>query len=524
MPTHRLLYLSLAILSTVGLAACTSPPPTDADADQSSAAAESFLADDYRSVDEIRDVVVSGEESAEQIVQQYLDVIDAKEDDVNALISLNPKALAQAQALDERIAAGEEVGVLAGSTFVVKDNIDVEGLVTTAGSIALSNNYANATAPAVQKLLDEDAILIGKANLSEFLNSYGQMGYSSAGGLTVNPANTSRTPSGSSGGTGAAVAAGMATFGLGTDTSGSVRDPASVAGMVGVRPTFGLVARTAILPYDLGFDTVGAITATVDDQRTVLEVMAGSDDADPDSLSSPDDFTTAPADRDNYRVGVVRAYMGGDPEVDESVNDALSQLRDAGVEAEDVDVPEHFLTLWSDVLGPVDVTAVVPQVESYLAGTPAGVIKSYPELTEFYQSEGAQHAPTPTSPKRVAGMVAELEAFKASPPDAADEILNSTMPGLRAEVEAIMSEGGFDALVFPTMSCVANPRFDVEDTTYTCESDDPYTANYLASATGLPEVTVPAGVDDQQLPIGVSFLGGAYSEGMLLELGKMLHD
>ena len=259
----------------------------------------------HRTLEELRAALDAHRTSSEQLVRYYLDRIDRLDKrgpHINALITLNPKALEQAQYADAH--APGSSSPLYGIPFIVKDNYDTAGIPTSGGSAALAHSIPSTNAVVVQRLLDRGAILIGKANMSELAASYGRMGYSSAGGLTVNPYNTARDVSGSSSGSAAAVAADFAPFALGTDTSGSIRGPASVAGLVGLRPTLGLTSRSGVIPLASSFDTTGVLTRTAADQAIVLEAIAGPD---------PNDVATeaAPAGGQGYRQALDARSLEG---------------------------------------------------------------------------------------------------------------------------------------------------------------------------------------------------------------------
>jgi amidase len=519
-PQYLVLPLALGLAASLG--GCAQPAAETVPTPVVSETEVVELTGETASITEVRDEIASGRSTVEQVVARYLAAIQEKEPVVNAVIEVVPTALDQARALDERIAAGEPVGQLAGVPFVVKDNMDVVGLPTTGGSIGLAANYPSATAPAVQRLLDEDAILIAKTNMSELAASFGRLGYSSKGGLTLNPVNLARNASGSSSGTAAAVAAGMAVFGLGTDTSGSVRGPASATGTVGVRPTYALVPRTGVVPLSLSFDTVGPITSNVEDQRILLDILAGPDPADEASGDVPAGYTAAGggADAGSLRIGVVANFTGGDPEVDQVVDELADKLETAGATVVDIDLPAAFESAWGDVLGPVGDAEFAVQMDAYLEGAPSGVVGTVEELVALYESPGAAAAVYPVNPARLDGIKTTLEARSEYGGATYTEITGQTMPALREELVGIMDGQDLDALVFATMSCVASPRWDVEDPTFTCDADDPYAAGYIASATGLPEVTVPLGTDAEGLPVGVSFLGRPWAEATLLDAAE----
>ena len=223
----------------------------------------------YADIAALRSALDAHRITSEELVRYYLrriELFDKQGPRINALITLNPRALEQARNADAHAPPAGTRDPLHGIPFIVKDNYDTAGLPTSGGSAALEDSVPSTNAFVVQKLLDRGAILIGKANMSELAASYGRLGYSSAGGLTLNPYNTARNVSGSSSGSAAAVAADFAPFALGTDTTGSIRGPASVAGLVGLRPTLGLTSRSGIIPLSLSFDTAGILTRTVADQ------------------------------------------------------------------------------------------------------------------------------------------------------------------------------------------------------------------------------------------------------------------
>jgi amidase len=480
---------------------------------------------DGQSLAQIENALRTGRTTSAQLVDFYLARIeryDKQGPKLNAVIRVNAQAEAEAKKLDTARRAGAKTDPLYGIPFVVKDNYNVVGMPTTGGSVALANNYPAKNATVVQRLIDQGAIVLAKTNMSELAASYGRLGYSSVGGLTLNPFDLKRNASGSSSGTAAAVAADLAPFGLGTDTSGSVRGPASVTGQVGVRPTLGLTSRQGVIPLSLSFDTTAPIAHSVADEATVLQAMAGPDPADPATADAGTHHDYAAALDDHAlrgaRVGVLTQFFGGNAEVDATVKSALNTMRAHGATAVPVDLGASYSTLWNDVLGPVGDMEFASEFENYLAGEPDGTIKTLDQLIAISTSPGVTSSATPVNPGRIDGYRAAAAARGELGGAQYDQITEQVMPALRAHVQELMKKENLDALVFPTLSCVASPRFDENDPTYSCSADDPYAASYVSSATGLPEVTVPVGTDAQGLPIGMSFLGRAYSEQTLLDL------
>ena len=465
-----------------------------------------------------------GDITSVQLVDHYLARIRRYDDqgpELHAITSINGLARRQAAALDRARAQKKHVGALYGIPFVVKDNYDVVGMPTTGGSVALANNSPAKNATVVQRLLDQGAIVLAKTNMSELAASYGRLGYSSSGGLTLNPFDLRRNASGSSSGTAVAVAARFAPFGLGTDTSGSVRGPASVTGQVGIRPTLGLTSRSGVIPLSLSADTTAPVAGSVADEATVLQVIAGAD---------PSDAATASAQTHRYatrldthalrgaRVGVLTSGFGGNAEVDAKVDAAIALMRRHGTTAVEVDLGSVYDNLWTDVLGPVGNAEFSSEFEHYLTSSPAGTIKTVDELIAISTSPGVEQSADPVNPARIEGYRTAQASRSLLGGAGYQRITTQLMPQLRRHVQQVMKQQHLDALVFPTLSCVASPRFDRADASYSCSATDPYTSSYIASSTGLPEVTIPVGANAKHLPIGMSFLGASYTEQELLDL------
>ena len=278
----------------------------------------------------------AGTLTAEELVERYLARIAAYDDAgpaLNAVMALNPEARARARALDTERAAGGPRSPLHGIPFVLKDNLDTADLPTTAGSVLLAGSVPPDDAFLVRKLRAAGAIVLAKVNMSEFASG-GAM--SSLGGRTRNPHDLVRTPSGSSGGTGAAIAAAYAQVGLGTDTGGSVRGPSTANGIAGLKPTYGLLSRDGIVPLALSFDTAGPMARHVYDVAAALGVMTGVDPADDATAASAGRFETDytrfldPDALRGARIGIARDFLGQDPEVDWIVEASLAVMRDAG--------------------------------------------------------------------------------------------------------------------------------------------------------------------------------------------------
>lgn len=529
---NPILALSLSFLTGGLLAACSPEPAPLPDAvapaaDTSPAAAvASPLPFDpsLATLGEIQALLADGSLTTERLVELSLARIAAYDDRgpaLNAMITLNDRALDTARALDAERAAGGSRGPLHGIPVILKDNYDTGDLVTTGGSATLAGSRPPDDAETVRRLRAAGAVIIGKANMSEFALSYGWLGYSSAIGQTKNPQDLLRDPSGSSSGSAAAVAAGFATLATGTDTAGSVRGPAFVTGVVGIKPTMGLVSRDGIIPASLSFDVAGPIARSVAGAAAMLEVMAGPDAADPATAASAGRTFNAAAALDadalaGARIGVVRAFSGANPGVDASFASALNALEAAGAELVEVELPAPLDNLWP-IMGPVVDADFKVQIEEYLATLPAGAPRTVADLIALAESAAIADSATPLNPARIQGF-RDADASGGYASEARATSLEETIPAVQARLLALLDDAALDALVFPTMACPASPRHDAEDPRYVCDIDDPYRPCYLASTTGFPEITVPAGFAGDGLPVGISLLGRPFSEQRLVGL------
>ncbi|UHA75140.1 amidase family protein [Paenibacillus sp. 481] len=479
-----------------------------------------------KSIDEVSDALRTKQTTSKELVEYYLKRIEAFDKNgpaINSIITVNKKALETAKALDaERKYKGAR-SKLHGIPFVVKDNFDVVGMPTTAGSVALKEEYPTKNAFTVQKLIDAGAIVIAKTNMSELAASYGRLGYSSMGGLTLNPYNLDRDASGSSSGSAAAVAANFAVFGLGTDTSGSVRGPANTTGLVGIRPTMGLTSRGGVIPSSLSLDVTGPMARSVEDASLVLTAMAGRDKADKATSSANrhvKDYANSlnSSSMKNARIGVATEFFGDNAEVDAITNQAIDKMKSMGAEVVPVTFSEQTNYLWTPILGPVDSAEFKSQFEKYLSTLPPGGPKTLQEVIAISESPEVLNSATPVNPARLEGLKTALAKADTLYSKEYKNIVKKEMPKTRKEIEKIMKANKLDAIVFPTMSCPASNRFDKQDSSYVCNAYDTYAASYVASATGFPEVTVPAGTVEAGVPVGISFFGTAFSEQKLLNL------
>ena len=472
---------------------------------------------DAATISDINAAFDAGTLTSEQLVKRYLARIAAYDNQgprIHAVIALNPTALETARALDiERGAKGRR-SPLHGIPVVLKDNFNTRDLPTTGGSVLLDGYTPSADATLVKRLRDAGAIILAKVNMSEFASSGT---YSSLGGQTLNPHDLATSPNGSSGGTGASVAAAFAQFGLGTDTGGSIRGPSTVNGIVGLKPTHGLLSRSGIIPLALSFDTGGPMTRCVTDIAIALNVLAGADATDSATAKSAGhierDYTAflKAGSLKGARIGIARDFMGFDTDVDWIMESSLSAMRNAGATIVDVRFPKWLLDVKGAWYTAIRFPEFAPQIAEYLKDTPAKYPKSLSDMIERARtmpSLGANGSAPNAS--RWAKFVNEL----ASP--STDDyryrtVHDHAMPMMRDVVNGLLATDRLDAIVYPTQS-IKPERIDAP------ESATAPDATNIANISGFPDIIVPAGFSDSKLPIGISFLGGAWSEGKLISL------
>lgn len=448
-----------------------------------------------------------GRLTAVRLVEWHLARIEAFDragPSINAVSYLHPAALDEAARLDRERALRGPRGPLHGMPMVIKDNIDCAGLPTTAGCRALHDAVPAADAPAVARLRAAGAIVLGKTNMSELAASNGRFGYSSAHGLTLNPYRLARNASGSSSGTGAAVAAGLAVFGLGTDSFGSVRGPACVHALVGMRPTHGLLDVAGVLPLAPSFDTVGPLGRTVDDVALVLAALA------PDA-----GFGARGTGLAGRRLGIVTDFCGGNDDIDELFARACADVVGAGAQTVAVALPIDARRLYEDLLAEIVRSEWVAAMDRHLARMAPPCPRDTAGLLRRIEAERQAGAGYPPNPLTVAALRHALDTRHAP-----SRACVAAARALGTQLAASMEASRCDALVYPTLACPASPRFDLPDPSYRCRADNPLAAMHIASAAGFPELSVPMGWTDDGVPAGLSLLGRSGHDAVLLDMAR----
>tara|TARA_Y100000780_G_scaffold128378_1_gene115610 strand:+ start:1836 stop:3470 length:1635 start_codon:yes stop_codon:yes gene_type:complete len=464
--------------------------------------------------------IASGEITSAALVKGYLARIEQLDGKVNSVLSVNPNALEEANAIDKQLANGKTLGPLAGIPVLLKDNIESDELPTTAGSMALLNNNTGRNAPIVAKLKAAGAIVLGKTNLSEWANFRSESsisGWSAVGGLTRNPHMLSRSACGSSSGSGAAMSLRLASLAVGTETNGSIICPASINGVVGFKPTVGLLSRTHIVPISFSQDTAGPMTSSVQDAWLMASVMAGADKNDSATKNADDHLLEIPSssllatDLKGKRIGVVRYRQGDNPHVLAVYEKALKQLEASGatlVDISDFSQPDSF---WADSYN-VLLSEFHHSINEYLSNSPASLpAKNLSELIEFNQATPRELAlfDQDIFEKSLASSAINSDEYKR-----ALRLIRDTAG--ENGIDALLSKHNVDVLVAPSNS----PSFLI-DGVYGDHSPVGFIGiGYLAAIAGYPHLTVPAG-QVKDLPVGISFIGGKWQDKKVLEIGSI---
>ncbi|UJW30891.1 amidase [Saccharothrix sp. AJ9571] len=500
----RLLRLvSLSLVLAVGVAV---PAP---------AAATPGLDLDRSTIPQLQRLMDRGELSSIGLTGRYLGRIATVDRKVRAVLAVDPTAIAQAAASDLRRRTGHARGPLEGIPVLLKDNVDTRGLDTTAGSRALRGKPPVADATLVRKLRAAGAVVLGKANLSEWANyrsTKSTSGWSGVSGQTHNPYVLDRNPCGSSSGSGAAVAASLAQVAIGTETDGSIVCPAGANGVVGAKPSLGLVSRTGVVPISAEQDTAGPMARNVVDTAITLSALQGRDPADPPTGDYPADQPTdyarelRPDALDGARIGLWR-QSGVNADVDRVVEEAAGVLRTRGAEVVDVELP------YQDQVGAAEGAALLTEftrdLPAYLRTRP-GVPQSIAELVEFNRRD----------PVELSKFGQELFEQALTAPGTDDpgyrEQRQTATSLARKSIDETLAAHDLDAIVSPTNSPAWKTAYGEGDA-FELGSSTP------AAVAGYPNVSVPAGYAGD-LPIGVSLFAGRWADADVLSLAAAFED
>jgi aspartyl-tRNA(Asn)/glutamyl-tRNA(Gln) amidotransferase subunit A len=466
-----------------------------------------------RTFESIKKELAAGSTTCEGITQEYLVAIEKKHN-LNALLSVFPdKALERSRSVDKKLQAGK-AGPLAGMVVSIKDAICIKDERVTCGSKILDDFVSLYDATVIERLRNADAVIIGKNNMDEF--AMGSSTENSAFGRVKLPQDEDRVPGGSSGGSAVAVSAGLSTTSLGSDTGGSIRQPASFCGVVGLKPTYGRVSRYGLVAYASSFDTIGPIALTTKDAAAVLQVIAGHDNKDSTSafVPVPDYLSRMTKDIKDLRVGIPKEYFGDalNPEIRQAIENKIDLLRKNGARIEQIDLPHTDYTIAAYYI------LATAEASSNLA--------RYDGARYGFRSEGSR--------------------------ELADMYIRSRSQGFGAEVKRrimlgtyVLSAGYYDAYyrkgqkirrlikedfdkAFEKVDCLITPTSPSTSFKAGEKTDDPlqmylsdiYTTS--ANLAGIPAISIPCGCDHQKLPIGIQILGKQFDEANLFRIADFL--
>jgi amidase len=506
--------IATAGLSSVLVASCN---PTDKPVKIEAVSADAVPAFelDEESITSLQEKIAGGKNSSEQITKLYLDRIDAidkKGPKLNSVIEINPDAMSIAKAMDDERKSGKTRGPLHGIPVLIKDNIDTaDKMQTTAGSLALEGHIASNDSFVAKKLREAGAVIIGKTNLSEWANfrsSHSSSGWSSRGGQTKCPYVLDHNPCGSSAGSGAAVAANLCAVAVGTETDGSVTCPASVNGIVGLKPTVGLVSRSGIIPISSTQDTAGPMGRTVKDVAILLGAMTGFDDADAVTKESDGkthtDYTKF-LDANGLkgkRIGIDKKPQGDNQYMHALIKKAVELLKQQGAEIIEI---EYFDKI--NKLGDAEFEVMKYEfkvgVNKYLSAANAKV-KTLKDVIDFNKTNEDKAMP-----------YFKQETLEAS--EKKDDLnskeykeaLQKSHVGSKQIIDEMIKQNKLDAICGLTMG----PACSI-DMIYGDRWGDVFLTQPAATS-GYPHISVPGGMV-YDLPVGISFFGPAYSEPILL--------
>ncbi len=464
-------------------------------------------------VKEIHRGLIKKEFSALELCKVYLAKIKKEDKKINAFLNVSEElALSQAKEVDTLISQKRKIPFLAGVPCAVKDNILIEGASCTAGSKILENYIASYDATVIKKLKREKAVILGKTNLDEF--ALGSSTENSAFGPTKNPHDLTRVPGGSSGGSAAAVAADLSVFSLGSDTGGSIREPAAFCGVVGLKPTYGAVSRYGLIAFASSLDQIGPITKTVEDAKIVFDTIKGKDKLDSTSVETPE-FKNLKFKIKNFKIGLPKEYFNkklDDPQMEEIIEKAIKKYQDLGAKIVQISLPhtEYALETYY-IIAPSEISANLARFDGIKYGF-SGAGKSL--LDVYLASRGEGFGPEPKRRIMLGTYALSAGYYEAY--------------YLKAQkVRALVSkdfEKAFkkvDVMLSPVSPFLPFKMGERTKNPLAMYLVDIYTNS--ANLVGLPALSLPVGKVGK-LPVGLQIIGKHFEEEKILEIGKLFEE
>ena len=460
--------------------------------------------------------VAEGQFSAEEAARAHFDLIKAAEPRVSAFVTLlEESALEAARGVDKKRAAGKKLGALAGVPIALKDNIQLKGVETTCSSKILKGHKAAYDATVVERLREADAVFVGKTNLDEF--AMGSSTENSAFFKTKNPWDLGCVPGGSSGGSAAAVAAGFAPISLGSDTGGSIRQPAAFCGVVGLKPTYGLVSRYGLVAFASSLDQIGPFSRTVDDGVLALRVMGGHDPRDTTSSMEPVERALAGYESEGVkglRIGLPKEYFikGLDPEVEKAVRESVKALEDAGAKIVEISLPHTQYAVGTYyIIAPSEASSNLARFDGIRYGFSAQGAENLESLYESSRGEGF-------GPEVKRRIMLGTYALSSGYYDA--------YYSKAQRVRTLISKDFTEA--WKSVDLIAAPTTPTPPFRFGEKTSDPL-AMYLSDIFTIPSnmagnasVSIPCGLTAKGLPIGLQLIGDTFKEGVMLRAARAL--
>jgi aspartyl-tRNA(Asn)/glutamyl-tRNA(Gln) amidotransferase subunit A len=461
------------------------------------------------SLKDIKNLLEGKKISCQELIKSFLDEIEKKDKQLHSYLSINDKALDEAKQVDKKISSGQSLGILEGVPVAVKDNICVEGMPATCASKMLENFEPPYNATVIEKLKSAGAIIIGKTNMDEF--AFGSSTENSAFGPTRNPFDSFRVPGGSSGGSTAAVAANLCWAALGSDTGGSIRQPAAFCGVVGFKPTYGRVSRYGLVAFASSLDQIGPIAKNLEDTCVLLEVISGKDAMDSTSvnLEVPDYTKILRKDLKGVRIGIPKEYYGTAiaPEISKKVEDVLSLAEKSGAELKDISLPH---TSSGIAVYYITATAEASSNLERFDGVKYGYrTEKYDNLLDMYMKTRGEGFGQEVKRRVILGTYVLSAGYYEA------YYLKAQKVRTLIKKDFLDAFGDVDVILTPTTPELPFKIGEKKDDPLKMYLSDIFTVN--VNLAGLPSVSLPCGFSSSGLPMGIQVISSGFKEGKIIE-------
>lgn len=468
----------------------------------------------YSSISQKRELILSGKLDLLQNINFFLKKIEDNKN-LNSFLFVNPRILEEAQQLLEKVNAGGKPGSLFGAVIAIKDVISVEGMPMTCASKILENFHPVYDATVISKLREEDALIIGKLNCDEF--AMGSSNENSAYGNVLNPVDPSRVPGGSSGGSAAAVAAGLCDVALGSDTGGSIRQPAAFCGVYGIKPTYSRVSRYGLTAFASSFDSIGPLSKNPEDCALILEVISGYDPKDSTSTNSeiPLNSTKNPDDS-KFRIALPKEYYGEglDPEIRESIQILVKKLEDAGNIVDEVSLPNTHLTIAAYyVLTTAEAASNLSRYDGVRYGKRANEDKS---LGNMYAGTRSKGFGTEVKRRIMLGNYVLSGGYYDAYFNKAQKVRRL----IKNDFSTVFKD--YDLILTPVTPELPFKFGEMSDDPLSMYLGDIYTTS--VNLAGLPAISIPTGKSKERLPLAVQFIAPEFEENRLFRIADILQQ